>query len=167
MNHLIGNKHHFKHGLSRHKLYGVWSSMNGRCYRKTCEEWVNYAARGITVCDEWKNDFMSFYNWAKNKWSYGLNIDRIDNDGNYEPNNCRFVTPSQSAHNQRLLRSVNTSGYRGVSRHKKNKKWVANIGLNGERIYLGSFDSPRLAAIRYDVEAFLLDDGRPMNFIIG
>ena len=102
-----------------------------------------------------------------NGWKKGLQMDRIDNNGNYEPGNLRFVTSQENNLNRRLLKSDNTSGYRGVSWQKQNKKWVAKIGTNGKVKHLGYFDSPRLAAIRFDVEAFLLDDGRPMNFIIG
>ena len=147
-------------------LYPVWSSMKRRCYNKNTYGYEHYGGRGIVVCDEWLHDSESFIDWALlSGWSRGLYFDRINNDGNYEPSNCRFVTPQTSSCNTRLLANSNKSGYRGVHWHKDNKKWVSQMTINGKRTYFGCFDSPRLAAIRYDVEAFLLDDGRPMNFI--
>ena len=163
----MGNKHGVTHGLSNHRLYCVYNDMKSRCYNRNNLRYKDYGGRGIKMCDEWLNGFMAFYVWAKEKHKKGLYFDRINNDGDYSPDNCRFVDSQLNAHNQRLLPDHNTSGFRGVSRHKKNKKWVANISINGKSKHLGCFDSPKLAAIRYDVEAFLLNDGRPMNFIIG
>lgn len=94
------------HGLSRHLLYGTWSRMKTRCYTKTDRKYYMYGGRGITVCNEWKNDFMSFYNWAiQNGHREGLSIDRFpDKNGNYEPSNCRWSTPMMQAHNTRLAK---------------------------------------------------------------
>lgn len=69
--------------------------MKSRCYNKNSKKYQNYGARGIAVCDKWKNNFKAFYNWAlKNGYEYGkgLSIDRINNDKEYSPNNCRIVT---------------------------------------------------------------------------
>ena len=156
-----------RHGLRGHPIYRVWDSVKQRCHNENTLYYENYGGRGISICGEWDKSFSSFYDWAKNEWEPGLCIDRIDNDGNYEPENCRFITRAESNRNQRLLRRCNTSGYRGVSWHKDRKSWSANISINGKSKHLGLFDSAKLAAIRYDVEAFLLNDGRPMNFIIG
>jgi len=82
----------FKHGLINTRLYSIWREIKRRCYNKNEEAYVNYGARGITVCDKWKDDFKSFYDWAiLNEYSDDLQIDRRENDGNYEPTNCRFV----------------------------------------------------------------------------
>ena len=89
-----------KHGLYKTKLYRVWHSMKCRCYNKNNEKYPRYGLRGIEVCDDWKNDFAKFYNWAKaNGYAEGLSIDRINNDGNYEPSNCRWVTILQNSNN--------------------------------------------------------------------
>jgi hypothetical protein len=150
------------HGYSAHLLYTVWGHMKQRCYNPNNKHYKDYGGRGIRVCDEWKNSAKTFIDWClENGWKPGLQIDRRDNDGNYCSENCHFVTPEENSLNQRLLREDNTSGYRGVS--KKNKKWESYITINGKKKHLGCFDSPRLAALRYDVEAYLTDN-RPRNF---
>lgn len=79
------------------RLFSIYLSMKYRCYNTTCRAYKNYGGRGIIVCDEWKNDFNNFYNWAMaNGYKDDLTIDRIDNDGNYEPNNCRWITKSEN-----------------------------------------------------------------------
>jgi hypothetical protein len=71
-----------------------------RCIRPATNSFSRYGGRGISICDEWRNDFVSFYSWAiSHGWSDGLQIDRINNDGNYEPSNCRFVTNKENCRN--------------------------------------------------------------------
>lgn len=100
------------HGLSRKcgRLYPLWKSIKYRCYSTTSKSYCNYGGRGIVMCDEWKNDFVAFYDWAisngykEEKTDKGVNIltiDRIDVNGNYEPSNCRFVTNDVQARNKR------------------------------------------------------------------
>lgn len=100
------------HGLSDKcgRLYPLWKSIKYRCYSKSSKDYERYGGRGIVMCDEWKNDFKSFYDWAvengykEEKTDKGLNIltiDRIDVGGNYEPSNCRFVTNEVQARNKR------------------------------------------------------------------
>ncbi len=155
----------YKHGLSHHPLYNIHNALITRCYDKKYPYFKNYGGRGIEVCPEWKYSPIVFIKWALNNgWKSGLYLDRINNNGNYESSNCRFVTSSISSCNRRLLKSTNKSGYRGVSKCKSG--YIAQICKDGKFIHLGRFKSPRLAAIRYDIEAFLLNDSRPMNFIL-
>ena len=131
------------HGLCSHKLHGVWISMKQRCYNKNNKKYVNYGERGITICDEWENDFMNFYNWAiESGWKEGLQIDRINNDGNYEPINCQWVSIGENcAIGKRGKYSSNMSGYIGVSFVKDTNKWKSRIMINGKDVYLGSFET--------------------------
>lgn len=111
-----------KHSLSNHKVYQAWANIVYRCTNKKDKYFKDYGERGITVCNEWKNDFMSFYNWSiSNGYIDGLSIDRINNNENYEPDNCRWVNMQLQQRNTRVLRTTNTSGYRGVSLKDKSK----------------------------------------------
>lgn len=97
-----------KHGLSKTPLYKMWRNMKYRCYGEGSSAFKWYGARGIRVCDEWRNDFCAFRDWAlsngyvkedatrNNKYT----LDRIDVNGNYEPNNCRFVNMRQQSRNR-------------------------------------------------------------------
>ena len=149
------------HGYSKHKLYQVWVNMKARCYDPNNNRSERYSGRGITVCKEWLNSAV-FINWALMVgWEDGLQIDRKDNDGNYEPGNCRFVTSRENAINKGM-RSDNKSGYIGVSWSKRSKKWLSVIKVDGKQKYLGLFSSPRMAACRRDVEAMMI--GYRTNF---
>ena len=88
------------HGDSKTKLYNVWMNMLIRCNQKNSEDYPRYSGRGISVCDEW-SEYLVFKKWAlDNGYKEGLFIDRIDNNGNYLPNNCRFVSQKDSNRNK-------------------------------------------------------------------
>jgi hypothetical protein len=92
---------HTTHGLSNNKLFRNFLSMVTRCTNPKSSHWHRYGGRGIRVCDEWLNDPAAFVRWGmENGYAPGLQIDRIDNDGNYEPGNCRFVTPKVNVNNR-------------------------------------------------------------------
>lgn len=96
------------HGLYKHTLYSKWWSIKKRCYGIKSKYFYLYGGRGIVMAKQWKDDFMSFYNWSiKNGWAEGLQIDRIDNNGNYTPENCRYVEAKTNAQNRRTTK-INT-----------------------------------------------------------
>ena len=91
----------YGHKLSGTRIYRVWASMKDRCSNKNTSAFKNYGGRGITLCEEWKS-FTLFNNWAlSHGYKENLQIDRINNDGNYCPENCRFVTHAQNCRNTR------------------------------------------------------------------
>ena len=103
----LKHKNEKYNNLSHTKIYRVWYGMKERCYNKKHSKYKWYGKRGIKVCDEWKNNFLVFYNWAINnrfndklKWQ-NCTIDRINNNGNYEPENCRFIDLKLQAQNKR------------------------------------------------------------------
>lgn len=99
----------------RDKLYTCWWNMIRRCTDERNSRYERYGGRGIKVCDEWLNDFQSFKTWAlENGHEEGLTLDREDNDGNYEPSNCRWATAKQQANNTCYNRIVKYKGITGT-----------------------------------------------------
>lgn len=95
--------------------YCAWFSMKNRCYNQNYRNSINYMGRGITVCDEWRNSFKSFYDYIGDKPTPSHSLDRINNDGNYEPGNMRWATSKEQANNRR---SSNSYKIEGISRIK-------------------------------------------------
>ena len=90
------------HGKKDTRLYRIWNHMKTRCYRKSYHAFRHYGGRGIRVCDEWLHDFQAFYDWAMSHgYTDDLSIDRIDTNGNYSPDNCRWVTMAEQNKNKR------------------------------------------------------------------
>ena len=140
-----------QHKLSNTKLHVKWRSMKKRCFGTQYADYKHYGGRGITVCDEWCNDFMAFYDWAMaNGYQEGLTLDRIDNNGNYEPINCRWTNYNVQRRNTRCIKKTNTSGFRGVCYHKKWHKWVTGIRVNSKSIHIGYYETAVSAAFAYD-----------------
>lgn len=100
-----------KHGLSRTRQYNIWRGMVNRCHKPNTKHYDYYGGRGIEVCKEWREDFMSFYNWSlENGYSEELTIDRKDVNGNYEPSNCRWATMEEQSNNRRNTLHIEHNG---------------------------------------------------------
>lgn len=126
------------HGMTKTKIYNSWRGMKERCDNPNNKRYSSYGARGITYDSKWVT-FDGFYSDMGSSYVESFELDRIDVNGNYCKENCRWVTESEQAYNQRK-RTDNKSGKTGVGYHKKNKKWTAFIRVNDEQIYLGSFE---------------------------
>ena len=91
-----------KHGKCQTRVYRIWKAMHTRCYNEGFFAYKYYGGRGITICDEWKDNFQAFYDWAMaNGYAENLTIDRIDSNGNYEPSNCQWATMEAQNKNKR------------------------------------------------------------------
>lgn len=127
------------HNQRHTKLYEVWKTIKQRCLNPKNHAYHNYGGRGITICDDWKNNYTLFYQWSiLNGYKEGLSIDRINVNGNYEPSNCRWVTNQVQANNTRSNRYITINNvtktlaewcrfynisYRLVVNREKRLKW--------------------------------------------
>jgi hypothetical protein len=155
------------HGLRSTRLSTIWREIKRRTLNPKHKYYNDYGGRGITICDDWKNDFISFYDWAMSNGyeeNKDLSIDRINNDGNYEPNNCRWTTRTIQSRNQRI-RKDNSSGYKGVWYNEDTKKFKVSIRVNKIYKYLGTFLTAEEGAIAYNnyiiennLEGFILNE---------
>jgi len=137
-----------KEASANGRLGQVWINMLQRCHIKNNPQFKDYGGRGIFVCYEWKNNFDLFKDWAlKNGYADDLFIDRIDNDKEYAPYNCRFTDRCTQNQNRRVYKT-SSSNYRGVSKY--GNKWRSRISINGKRISLGVYDTKEEAAIAYN-----------------
>lgn len=103
------------HGESNTRLFKIWMCIKHRCNRKTASDYNLYGGRGISICDEWLNDYAAFRDWSiANGYSDNLSLDRIDPNGNYEPSNCRWADAYTQAENRRNAHIVEYHGETGA-----------------------------------------------------
>lgn len=118
------------HGESNSRLYGLWCAMKNRCYNKNMRMYYNYGGRGITVCDEWKNSYESFRNWAyANGYNDTLSLDRIDNNKGYSPQNCKWSTFLEQERNRRNVIKITYNG-----ETKTAQEWSEIVGIKAHTI---------------------------------
>jgi hypothetical protein len=134
-----------KHGETNTPLYGVWQSLKQRCLNPKNKAYKNYGSRKITVFPEWKNDFLSFKKWAEqNGYQSGLTIERIDNNGNYEPSNCTWIPLKEQATNRRSSHFVTFKGETHTI-----TEWSEIIGINRRTL------SGRINTLHWSIEKAL------------
>lgn len=133
----------FKHGFYRdYPEYAIWKLMLGRCNPEISgdsSQWMDYGGRGITVCEEWKNErgFLNFIEHIGRR-PKGLLLDRIDNDGNYEPGNVRWATREDQNRNTRKQKGKNPEDYCIV---KVRKRFRVIIRLNYQKKHIGMYST--------------------------
>jgi len=142
-----------KDGLSGHcktcrAKKAVWERMMFRCYSIKCANYKNYGGRGITVCKEWLT-YEGMKDWIETYWVKGLQVDRIDNNKGYSPENCRFTTSSINNFNRRK-KSRCSSDYRGITWNGHANKWMAYIQTSGKNKHIGLFTDELNAAKAHD-----------------
>lgn len=124
----INRKRMMTHGYSQEKLYRVYHGIKRRCYNQNSKDFNNYGGRGISMCNEWKEDYMAFRNWAiEHEYQEGKQIDRINNDGNYEPNNCQFISQQE---NTRKKDNVNKLMYNNKEYTLSELSKICNISAD-------------------------------------
>lgn len=139
------------------RLLNIWRNMRQRCNNPNNTSYKYYGGRGIGICSQWQ-DFKQFAADMGEPPSDEHTIDRIDNDGDYSPGNCRWQTRQEQAHNRRIM-SHNTSGINGVSFCNTMKKWHAYLCHKGRDISLGRFVTKRKAVVARD--KYIIENGLP------
>ena len=152
-----------RHEFYQTRIYRIWSAMKGRCLNKNNTGYKYYGGRGVTICEEWIK-FNQFKDWAfKNGYEDHLEIDREENDGNYEPNNCRWTSRSTQNANRRKKQGC-ASQFIGVHWNKILNKWPSQIEYLGEKINIGCYDNESEAARERDI--YIINNNLPhkLNF---
>lgn len=145
---------------SEKKIHIAWTNIKQRCYNKKHKQYCDYGERNIFMCDEWKNNFKAFLYWSlANGYGDNLTIDRIDNNGNYTPMNCRWTTEKEQSINKRIYKN-NKTGYRGV--YFRGSKYRVEIKQDKKTIYIGTYETID-EAIKARKEAELRYYGKELN----
>lgn len=135
-----------KHGGAATRLYKIYHGMLNRCYLPSMTSYESYGGRGITVCQNWRDSFENFQQWAlSNGYTDTLSIERKDVDAPYEPGNCTWIPINEQQRNKRKITNT-TSKYLGVSLCKQTGKWVVMVKVLGKQKNLGRYDDEIVAA---------------------
>ena len=138
-------KKEIQHHKSNTRLFSIWASMKKRCYNPKHNHYDRYGGRGIAMCEDWQNNFLSFYNWAlTNGYNDNLTIDRIDNNGNYCPENCKWNTKKDQVRNRSCTRLLTYNG-----KTQSIAQWADEIGIKYSTL------STRLRRNQWNVEKAL------------
>lgn len=140
------SKRNFKHGQTNSRIFGIWQDIKNRCLNPKCEKYSYYGGRGISICKEWRFNFMSFHDWAiKNGYQNNLTIDRENNNGDYEPSNCRWVTMTVQANNKSNNRIIAHNGQEHtlaewskilrINRNTLSSRLVRNKNIKTEELF--------------------------------
>lgn len=142
------------HGMTGTPLHRTWKNMKGRCHNPNRRDYGYYGGRGIFVCEEWKNDSSAFINWAlANGYQIGLEIDRINNDGPYSPDNCRWATRREQTNNHRRNHFIEHNGKRlTLSQWDRELGWPESTVAN------------RISGGYSEIEAITIPRGKKRKF---
>lgn len=157
------------HGGCGTPLYKTWCGIKARCGNPNEERYKDYGGRGIKVCERWINSFENFREDMGERPSKKHSIDRIDNDGDYSPENCKWSDDLEQVYNRRKMKNA-SSKYRGVSLGKtRTQPWISRICVKNDQgktveIYIGGFSSEVEAAKAYDAKVIELNLKRHINF---
>lgn len=145
----MGSKQKWIHAIIDHKKeYSAWKGMLRRCYNEDFAQFKDYGGRGILVCSNWLSSFDQFME-DMGKSPIGSQLDRIDNNGSYSPDNCRWVSRNINNHNKRVLNRKNGKGLRGASLCRKYGNWRSTIKIGGIHYPLGTFKTEEQAHLMY------------------
>ena len=120
----------------KHYLYNTWAQIKDRCFNTSSEDYVNYGGRGITMCDRWRSSFETFVEDMGDR-PMDTSIDRVDNQGSYEPSNCRWATREEQSRNRRVYKTSKT-GYSGI---RKTEAGTYQVRTRNDRLVLGCFET--------------------------